>query len=181
MGRPLRTSQAIIGQLGILTSGSGFRWFDIPIEGECDERKYLKTLSILFLLPLAVLAFGSAPAHASGHQVAFIVHVNGQGVGGVFALFSDGTAAGNVALSAFNGALILQFHPETWTSVPESIVPGQPGVSVCGEIQAIRGEPPSSIMPCSPPFPMGATPVPLDLNGDGTPDITVLVTVQAVS
>src|SRR3989442_4385614 len=96
--------------------------------------KTLKTVSILFLLPLAVLAFAAAPAHASGHQVAFIVHVNGQGVGGGFALFSDGTAAGNVALSAFNGALILQFHPPTCNS---SIV--------FGEIHAIRGGEPSSI------------------------------------
>ena len=132
--------------------------------------KTLKTVSILFLLPLAFLAFGVAPAHAAGSRVAFIVHVNGQGIGGGFALFSDGTAAGNVALSAFNGALILQFHPETWT----------PSM-VCGEIQAIRGVAPPSITPCDPLFPIGTTPVPLDLNGDGTPDITILITVQAVS
>src|SRR6266568_1502517 len=143
--------------------------------------KTLKTVSILFLLPLALLAFGVAPAHAAGSRVAFIVRVNGQGIGGGFALFSDGTAAGNFALSAFNGALILQFHPETWTSAPESIVPGQPGVSICGEIQAIRGEPPASITPCSPPIPIGATPLPLDLNGDGTPDITIHVTITPIN
>src|SRR2546425_13363698 len=135
-----------------------------------ERMETLTTVSSLFLLPLAFLAVGVAPAHAAGSRVAFIVHVNGQGIGGGFALFSDGTAAGNVALSAFNGALILQFHPETWTSS-----------MVCGEIQAIRGVAPSSIAPCDPLFPVGTTPVPLDLNGDGTPDITLLIRVQAVS
>jgi len=141
----------------------------------------LKTLSLLFLLPLAVLVFGAAPAYASGHQVAFIFHVNGQGVGGGGAAYADGSAAGNIAFSAFNGALVFQFHPETWTSVPESIVPGMPGLSVCGEFRAIRGEVPPTLMPCSPPFPIGTTSAPLDLDGDGTPDITIHVTITPIN
>jgi hypothetical protein len=143
--------------------------------------KTLKTLSVLFLLPLAVLAFGAAPAHATGSHVAYIFHASGQGIGGGGALYADGTAAGNVAISAFHGALVLQFHPKTWNLVPESIVPGQPGISVCGENQAIRGEVPPVLMPCSPPFPIGSISVPLDLNGDGTPDITVQATITPIN
>ncbi len=136
----------------------------------------MRRLAVLAgLMLMATTAIASAPAaSASGNVVATFAAADlGQGVWGGAPLFADGSAGGNIAFSAFNGQVILQAQPTSWTWV----VPGQL-VTVCSDITVIKNElgfpfPPSM---CFEDLPVTGTPVLIDENGDGHPDFVVRVT-----
>jgi hypothetical protein len=98
-----------------------------------------------FALTLALVAsLTVAVARADGQVIATWsfteLHQGGHGGG---PLFADGTVAGNFAISANDGRLIVMFVPTTWSWV----VPGAV-LTLCGDVRVIafpeeRSPPPS--------------------------------------
>ena len=133
-------------------------------------RRLLLTLIVVCSMLLAVGVASASPKVSYTFTVADL----GQGIWGGGSLFADGTAGGNVAFSAGNGAVIYHLHATSWAV----LFPG--ALDVCFEVREIKGSsglPPSfCISDFGLVLPVTGTPLLIDDDGDGNPDFVMRAT-----
>jgi hypothetical protein len=97
----------------------------------------MKRIFVL-IVALLLVAVTSTVVLAGGNskvQYTWTLADLGQGVWGGGPLYADGSAAGNLAFSGFNGGLVFHLHPTHWYEVE----PGEV-VDICFELHEIKGE-----------------------------------------
>jgi hypothetical protein len=93
----------------------------------------------MFVLILALMLVGltATVASAGGNsnvEYTWTLSDLGQGVWGGGPLYADGSTAGNLAFSGFNGQLVFQLRPTSW----HEVVPGEV-VDICFALHEIKG------------------------------------------
>jgi hypothetical protein len=97
----------------------------------------MKRMFVLILALLLVASTATVASAGDNSKVEYTWTLSdlGQGVWGGGPLYADGSAAGNLAFSGFNGGLVFHLHPTSW----HEVVPGKV-VDICFTLHEIKGE-----------------------------------------